>query len=53
MHKVRTKMRPHEEIEVSDQEYTDLQRQGLLEEKDQPTEKSTSSNRSASASGDK
>lgn len=48
MPKVRTTMRPHEEIEVSDEEYTDLRRQGLLHEETKP-----SSNRSASASGDK
>ncbi|MGW5175905.1 hypothetical protein ACWERY_16275 [Streptomyces sp. NPDC004082] len=32
--KVRTTMRPDEEIEVGDAEYTDLQRQGLLVEDD-------------------
>lgn len=28
--KVRTTMRPHEEIDVDEAEYTDLKRQGLL-----------------------
>ncbi|MFB7111727.1 hypothetical protein [Streptomyces sp. NPDC056291] len=28
--KVRTTMRPHEEIDVTDAEYLDLKRQGLL-----------------------
>ncbi|MCX5335467.1 hypothetical protein [Streptomyces sp. NBC_00140] len=32
---VRTTMQPHLEVDVSDTEYTDLQRQGLLLE-DQP-----------------
>lgn len=60
MHKVRTKMRPHEELEVSDQEYTDLQRQGMLVENDGKTSNRSvsasggeSGNRNASASGDK
>lgn len=32
MPKVRTTMRPHEEIEVSETEYRDLVRQGLIPE---------------------
>ncbi|MFG3170569.1 hypothetical protein [Streptomyces sp. NPDC048200] len=36
-HKVRITMRPDEEIEVGDAEYTDLSRQGLLVE-DTPAE---------------
>lgn len=30
MHKIRTTMRPHEEITVSDEEYTDLDRMGVI-----------------------
>lgn len=36
MNTVRTTMRPHEEIEVSDAELLDLQRQGLLVEDEKP-----------------
>lgn len=37
MRSVRTTMRPHEQVQVTDAEYTDLKRQGLvLEELDQP-----------------
>lgn len=35
-HTVRTTMRPDQEIEVGDAEYTDLQRQGLLLEDPAP-----------------
>ncbi len=48
MRKVRTTMRPWEEVEVSDESYTDLQRQGLLVQDEE-----TSSNRTRSATGDK
>jgi predicted NUDIX family phosphoesterase len=30
MHKIRTTMRPHEEVTISDEEYTDLERMGLI-----------------------
>lgn len=52
MPKVRTKARPHEELVVSEQEYTDLRRMGaLVDEPASPAE--TRSNRSPSGSGDK
>jgi hypothetical protein len=41
-HKIRTTMRPHEQLEVSDQEYTDLQRQGLLVDEGPPAKVSNS-----------
>ncbi len=51
--KVRTTMRPHEELEVSPEEATDLRRQGLLYEEEAPRATSTQDNRTATATGDK
>lgn len=42
MPKVRTTMRPHEEIDVSEEELTDLRRDGLLlDDEDQPSTEET------------
>jgi hypothetical protein len=50
-HTVRTKKRPHEELEVSDREYTDLKRQGLLVEDEAPARKAGQSNASQATTG--
>lgn len=52
MEKIRTTMRPHEELEVSPEEATDLRRMGVVVE-DENRSESSSGNRTAPASGDK